>query len=222
MMRFISLAIAALGFIPPSSAQVPTDSVSKLYLSACHTGLVDAQKELLDVPQKDAFLRRGDERCDKSLDRFAAARDPHLQSDAGLLACSLGVHAMFEISGLEAELTSPSERPAHAYNDCMADLWGENLLSPDHQTLFAPNMVRRFLRFLLLAEEAFYGDSVRYTEHVTALDLKVPLSVRASVGLIGDGYRATAIHSSGLSCHIFVGTQVGAPSRKEGEPWCDQ
>ena len=219
-MRFVALAIVTLVFIRPAWAQGATDSLSKLYLSACHTGLVAAQKGLPDVPHKEELLGRGDEVCRSSLQ--AASRDPRLQSDVGLLACSAATQAMFAIYGLRGEIDQPSERLKWSQSDCLADLWGQNLLSPDTQTRFAPWMMRRFLRFLLIAEEAFFADSVRYTEHLTDLELTVPLSVRASVRIIGDGYRADAVHSTGLTCHIIVGTRVGAPGQKEGEPWCDQ
>jgi len=218
----VALVIEALVFAQRTWAQSPRDSLSKVYLAGCHAGVEEAQNLLPDLAQKSELERRVYATCDSSLVRLAATGDVRLERDAGRFGCRSGIRDMFERYGVGIEITQGSDRLKRSYAECLYRLWDQDLLSPDSQSEIAPSRLLTLLRFLVVAEEAFYGDSVRYTATVTHLELKIPPSVRASVRITGDGYRATVTSSSGLSCHVFVGAGGGVPGRKEGEPWCDQ
>lgn len=218
-----ALVITTLVFAHRAWAQSPTDSLSKAYRTGCYAGVEEAQNVLADLAQrKNELKRRGYATCDSSLVRLAATDALRLEHDAGRVACRSGIRDIFERYGVGGEIAQGSDRLKWSYADCLYRLWDQNLLSPDSQTEIAPSRLLTLLRHLILAEEAFYGDSVGYTATVTHLELKIPPSVRASVRITGDGYRATVTYSSVLSCHVFVGAEGGVPGRKEGEPWCDQ
>jgi hypothetical protein len=225
MMRFLTLAISVLAFAPAAFAQLPQDSLSRLYLTACYTGMVEAQKVLPDLPQKDELLRRGYVTCDGSVMRLAATGELRRESDVGLFACGYALGAMFAKYGLGGEVNPPSKRLTRGYIECQSLLWQRNMLSAENRRRFAPAALRQLLRNLVIAEEIHFAehfaDSVRYTENVAHLELLIPLGVTVSVKLLGDGYRAAATHSTSTTCYIFLGTQAAIPGHKEGQPWCD-
>ncbi|MGH8542114.1 MAG: hypothetical protein ACREX3_00365 [Gammaproteobacteria bacterium] len=219
-MRFFASAVAVLALVDPASAQLPRDSLSRLYLAACYTGMVEAQKVLPDLPQKDELLRRGYETCDGSVIRMAATRDLEREADVGLFACAYAMGAMFAKYGFGGEANPPSARLMNSYLECESVLWQQNMLSPEEHRRVAPVALRRLLRNLVTAEEVYFADSVRYTEDVAQLELIVPFTVSVSVRILGDGYRASATDRSGVICHLFIGPEAAVAGRKEAEPWC--
>jgi hypothetical protein len=181
----------------------------------------EAQAVLPDRPEKGESLQRGYETCDASLVRLAAAGDLRREPDVGMFGCGYAMGVMFAEYGFGGEVDPPSRRVNRGYVECQLRLWEQDLLSPDNQKRLIPLVLRRLLRNMITAEEMYFADSVRYTENVADLDLKIPLSVRVTVRIIGDGYRAGASHLSGVTCRMFIGTEAEVPGHKEGEPWCD-
>jgi hypothetical protein len=91
--------------------------------------------------------------------------------------------------------------------------------------------IRRTLRRLVAAEEAFYGENGVYTEELSRLGYKPTggIDVRF-LWLTRSGWGATGTHPqlAGRNCVIFVGREHAAPatakyarSGKEGVPVCD-
>ena len=81
------------------------------------------------------------------------------------------------------------------------------------------------LRNLVTAEEAFFADSVRYTDRTSQLREwyeATPGVEDPVIRLTSDGWTASVRHgATGRQCAIFVGTTPLAPAVKEGEPRCD-
>jgi prepilin-type N-terminal cleavage/methylation domain-containing protein len=80
------------------------------------------------------------------------------------------------------------------------------------------------LRNLVTAEEAYFADSVKYTDNLAA-------AYATTSGVLGptitypvatnDGWTAWVSHTTtSVTCAIYVGTTALAPANKEGEPKC--
>ena len=84
------------------------------------------------------------------------------------------------------------------------------------------------LRNLVTAEEAFFADSVKYTQTICAttpcagvLFTSTTGVSTPSINLTADGWTASVTHTTtSKTCAIFVGTTALAPASKEGEPKC--
>lgn len=79
------------------------------------------------------------------------------------------------------------------------------------------------LRNLVVAQEAYFADSVRYTNRVDHLvpHFHPSPGVQVEIGLIADGHWGRA-RQNGVECDIYVGSRRPADSRarREGEPRC--
>ncbi len=115
--------------------------------------------------------------------------------------------------------------------DCFATR-GPSVCMELHRGLLArdpspadPDAVMATLRNLVTAEEAFFADSVRYTDRVSRLvgwTKSSPGLDDPVIHLTPDGWTATVRHlATGRRCAIFVGTTPLAPAVKEGEPRCE-
>ena len=78
------------------------------------------------------------------------------------------------------------------------------------------------LRNLVTAEEAYFADSVRYTDNLgTAYATTSGVSDPPTIGLTADGWTALVSHTTTTkTCAIFVGTGPYLQASKEGEPKC--
>jgi len=80
------------------------------------------------------------------------------------------------------------------------------------------------LRNLVTAEEAFFADSIRYTERVGRGGLEFAVSAWNTpliIKVTGDGWTATIGNvRTRARCAIFVGSTPVAPATREGEPKC--
>ena len=82
------------------------------------------------------------------------------------------------------------------------------------------------LRNLITAEEAYFADSVKYTNNLgTAYSLTTGVGVAPgaplAITVTPDGFTASVGHSTTTkSCAVFVGSTSLAPATKEGEPRC--
>jgi hypothetical protein len=86
--------------------------------------------------------------------------------------------------------------------------------------------LRSDLRNLVIAEEAFFADSVKYTTKVGVGGLDYHLSGDNRIlelRLTPDGWVATiGSAKANVICAIFIGSTPIAPANKEGEPACQQ
>ncbi len=90
----------------------------------------------------------------------------------------------------------------------------------DEQLLVAG--MKADLRNLVIAEEAFFADSVRYTPTLTRLRFR-PTDGNAppQITLVGQGWFGVIGNPrTPTTCVIFVGTAPQAPATKEGAPAC--
>ena len=82
------------------------------------------------------------------------------------------------------------------------------------------------LRNLITAEEAYFADSVKYTNNLGTLyaltsGVGVAPGAPLAITVTADGFTASVGHSTTLkSCAVYVGSQSLAPANKEGEPKC--
>jgi prepilin-type N-terminal cleavage/methylation domain-containing protein len=86
------------------------------------------------------------------------------------------------------------------------------------------------LRNLVTAEEAFFADSVRYTNQQDCTGAN-PQAVKfcattgntVTIATAGGGWSATATNANlpGTTCAIFVNTTPVAPATQEGAPACN-
>jgi len=78
------------------------------------------------------------------------------------------------------------------------------------------------LRMLIVAEEEFFADSVRYTSRVGGLDLHlIEGNTLLSLQLTEDGWTARIGHANTPTvCAIFLGSTALPPAIKEGSPAC--
>ena len=81
------------------------------------------------------------------------------------------------------------------------------------------------LRNLVVAEERFFADSVKYTTRVGrgGLDYSVTEgNTTPRITLTADGWHATiGNRNTTVRCFIFIGTTSHPPARKEGYPTCE-
>lgn len=99
-------------------AQAPSDSLARAYKQACYTGVVQAQRVLPDVPQKDQLLARGYLSCDGSLLRMTNTGQLHREPRISELGCGYAVGAMFAKYGFTHEADAPSSRVLQAAKAC--------------------------------------------------------------------------------------------------------
>ena len=84
------------------------------------------------------------------------------------------------------------------------------------------------LRNLITAEEAFFADSVKYSQNTSCVTAPGTVSFCTTSGVVGptinvtpDGFTATVSHTTTTkTCSIYVGSTPLAPANKEGEPKC--
>ena len=77
------------------------------------------------------------------------------------------------------------------------------------------------LRNLVIAEEAYFGDSVKYTAKLTNF-VTTTGNALGPITLTSDGWTATITNvSSPKKCAIFIGSTSIAPAQREGEPMCE-
>jgi type IV pilus assembly protein PilA len=77
------------------------------------------------------------------------------------------------------------------------------------------------LRNLVTAEEAYFADSIKYTNNLgTAYRVSTGV-VGPNITVTGDGWTATVSHSTSLRvCAVFGGSTSIPPAIKEGEVRC--
>ena len=84
------------------------------------------------------------------------------------------------------------------------------------------------LRNLITAEEAYFADSVKYSQNTSCVTAPGTVSFCTTSGVVGptinvtpDGFTATVSHTTTTkTCSIYVGSTPLAPATKEGEPKC--
>ena len=84
------------------------------------------------------------------------------------------------------------------------------------------------LRNLITAEEAYFADSVKYSQNTSCVTAPGTVSFCTTSGVVGptinvtpDGFTATVSHTTTTkTCSIYVGSTPLAPANKEGEPKC--
>jgi hypothetical protein len=82
------------------------------------------------------------------------------------------------------------------------------------------------LRNLVVAEEAFFADSVKYTTRIGRGGLTYTVTEGddlPSIATTADGWVASIrnVHSR-IRCMIFIGATANPPATKEGVPICTQ
>ena len=80
------------------------------------------------------------------------------------------------------------------------------------------------LRNLVTAEEAYFADSVKYTNDLGTAYATTSGVTGPTITVTGDGFTATVAHTTlpaGKFCAIYVGSTAIAPANKEGEPKCN-
>ena len=86
--------------------------------------------------------------------------------------------------------------------------------------------MRSDLRSLVVAEEAFFADSIRYTERIGRGGIEFAVSASEGntlpvIKVTRDGFTASIGNvNTRKRCAIFVGSTPLAPAMKEGEPRC--
>jgi type IV pilus assembly protein PilA len=80
------------------------------------------------------------------------------------------------------------------------------------------------LRNLVTAEEAYFADSVKYTNVVGAGGIAYATTsgvTGPTIAVTTDGFSAWVAHTTtARTCAIYVGSTALAPANKEGEPKC--
>src|SRR5947207_1694985 len=77
------------------------------------------------------------------------------------------------------------------------------------------------LRNLITAEEAYFADSVKYTNNLGTAYNTTSGVVGPTITVTADGFTATVTHTTTTkTCAIYVGSTPLAPANKEGEPKC--
>ena len=78
------------------------------------------------------------------------------------------------------------------------------------------------LRNLVTAEEAYFADSVRYTDRFPALYYALATGNRlVTLELTRDGWWAQLSNANTVTtCVVFIGSTPAAPATREGEPQC--
>ena len=78
------------------------------------------------------------------------------------------------------------------------------------------------LRNLVTAEEAYFADSVKYTNDLGTAYATTSGVTGPNITLTADGFGATVGHTTagGKICAIYVGSTPQPPANKEGEPKC--
>src|SRR2546422_414180 len=77
------------------------------------------------------------------------------------------------------------------------------------------------LRNLVTAEEAYFADSVKYTNNLSTAYATTTGVVGPTINVTADGFTATVSHTTTTkTCSIYVGSTQLAPANKEGEPKC--
>jgi type IV pilus assembly protein PilA len=81
------------------------------------------------------------------------------------------------------------------------------------------------LRNLVTAEEAYFADSVKYTNDLGTNYAVTTGNSTPTITVTGDGWNATITNvnltSPAHTCAIFIGSTSTAPATKEGEPKCN-
>jgi type II secretion system protein G len=81
------------------------------------------------------------------------------------------------------------------------------------------------LRNLVTAEEAYFADSVKYTNSLGTNYAVTTGNSTPTITVTGDGWNATITNvnltSPAHTCAIFIGSTSTAPATKEGEPKCN-
>jgi type IV pilus assembly protein PilA len=81
------------------------------------------------------------------------------------------------------------------------------------------------LRNLVTAEEAYFADSVKYTNNLGTNYAVTTGNSTPAITVTGDGWNATITNTNLTSpahtCAIFIGSTSVAPASKEGEPKCN-
>src|SRR5437870_13691658 len=74
---------------------------------------------------------------------------------------------------------------------------------------------------LVTAEEAYFADSVKYTNNLGTAYATTTGVVGPTINVTANGGTATVSHTTTKkTCAIYVGTTALAPANKEGEPKC--
>jgi len=77
------------------------------------------------------------------------------------------------------------------------------------------------LRNLVTAEEAYFADSVKYTNNLGTAYNTTSGVLGPNIQVTADGWTATVSHTTTTkTCAIYVGSTQVAPANKEGEPKC--
>jgi prepilin-type N-terminal cleavage/methylation domain-containing protein len=78
------------------------------------------------------------------------------------------------------------------------------------------------LRNLVTAEEAFFADSIRYTNNLgTAYSTSTGV-IGPTIATTGDGWTAWVSHTTTTrTCAVYTGSTSLGPASKEGEPKCN-
>src|SRR2546427_10852595 len=92
---------------------------------------------------------------------------------------------------------------------------------PPRSTLFPYTTLFPSLRNLITAEEAYFADSVKYTNNLGTNYATTSGVVGPTINVTANGWTATVSHTTTTkTCAIYVGTTALAPANKEGEPKC--
>src|SRR5438445_7425453 len=77
------------------------------------------------------------------------------------------------------------------------------------------------LRNLVTAEEAYFADSVKYSNNLGTTYATTRAQVGPTIKVTADRWTSTGSHTTTTkTCSIYVGSTQLAPANKEGEPKC--
>jgi hypothetical protein len=98
---------------------------------------------------------------------------------------------------------------------------GARTSSPGTETAYVTSM-KSDLRNLVTAEEAYFADSVKYTDRFPALHFALTTGNRlVTLKLTPDGWWAQLSNANTVTtCVVFIGSTPAAPATREGEPQC--
>jgi len=120
--------------------------------------------------------------------------------------------ADFTIAYSQGNLRLSTEAPASAPPPSAAD-----------ERVYVANM-KSDLRNLITAEEAYFADSVKYTDRLGRLGFQLtPGNLLRALRVTSDGFTAVVANTNTRTfCAIYVGSTAVPPAVKEGEPRCTQ
>lgn len=249
----VPLVVLLLVLVPPLPGQVPTTTSAvqraiRLYVDALNKGDASAlaslySREVGVVAIDDGKITRGWDAIRTQADSIVRAGDHFTLGSVDVT--TLGPSYALAVANVTISFpTEPGEEPVRAALSLLfkksANQWTvihshtSTMPVEDVEVANAPAgqldedhyvaSMKSDLRNLVIAEEAFFADSVRYTEKVGRGGVTFFASAGNTVPTIRvtrDGWVASiGNRNTTRRCVIFVGSTAIPPATKEGQPAC--